>query len=437
MLKIILTICNYIFILFFLILTKYNFPSADDFCNTNLSKKNGIIEMTKWWYFNWSGRYFSNFLASANPLILGNLILYNIVPIALVFVTIILIYYFFNLILVNNKIDKLLLTSITYILILFNKPTISEGYFWYTSSITYEFANLMLIFLAIVIIKYNELKDVKYFFIAIITIFIIVGSNETSMLLIDFFLIIYSINNFKLKSSKNILIICSLIFSLFVILAPGNEIRSSYFELKNDLKKSTIQSIVFIRDNLVNWILFPTLIITTVSLFIKFKVKIILNNFMYLFLLLAIMFIGIFPGFWAMGLIAPDRSINVIHFIFTIIYIIFLINLIELTRFKLDKNLIKLYFVFLSIISISVFFSKENNIKIILSDLISGRAKKYYTQLKNREFYIKNSGEKNIKFKKMKFLAKSIYVTDLDSNYLDWKNKCFCEYYHLEKVIVE
>src|SRR4051794_11162895 len=72
-------------LLFFPLLwiSQYNYPSGDDYIIALQAKKLGALEATKWWYFNWSGRYSFLFLQSLISSSNDWLTLYKIFPLML------------------------------------------------------------------------------------------------------------------------------------------------------------------------------------------------------------------------------------------------------------------------------------------------------------------------------------------------------------------
>ncbi len=52
-------------------ISQYNHPSGDDYHTFLQAQKMGTLEATRWWYFNWAGRYTSFFLQSLFPNIIS------------------------------------------------------------------------------------------------------------------------------------------------------------------------------------------------------------------------------------------------------------------------------------------------------------------------------------------------------------------------------
>lgn len=430
--KILTAICI-LLIIPFLVLSFYNHPSADDFCNTNLTIKHGVVHMTKWWYFNWSGRYFSNFLASANPLILGNLIVYNLIPIITLISTILILYIFLKQIIESPTKIVFLLSLITYTSILITKPTISEGIYWYTSIVTYEFANIYILLIGICMLKYALNNKLKYFILAILFSVLLIGSNETSMIIYDTIIFVITIFTYKREKTLVLLTAIALFFSIIVVIAPGNQIRGAYFTNSHLINYSLYQTILFFRNNILNWITIPSITILLISF--NTKISIDLPIYKSIIILALIPLVGIFPGFWAMGTISPERSINVIHFIFTVTYVVTFIKIIEPINLHLttSNNILK-YFITAILIILII---SNVNVRSLIKDLASGNAAEFSKRKNERINEIKKNKKANdFRFKKITNIPSTIFVSDLDSNKTDWKNKCFCEFYKIKNVTV-
>ncbi len=134
-----------------------------------------------------------------------------------------------------------------------------------------------------------------------------------------------------------------------------------------------------------------------------------------------------------MGTISPNRSINIINFIFTITYIIAFIKIIEPLNLHSIKQNLQIKILTSAIIIVTIVSNK--NIKSSIKDLTSGDAKLFYKVKSNRikELQIA-SPNKIYKFKKISHIPQSIFSYDLEIDSKDWKNKCFCEFYKIKSV---
>jgi hypothetical protein len=75
-------------ILPFLFLSFFNYPSADDYSMTFVLEKLKFWGAQKYWYLGWSGRYISTAILSLfHPLLFKKILLYQLYPILLFFLS--------------------------------------------------------------------------------------------------------------------------------------------------------------------------------------------------------------------------------------------------------------------------------------------------------------------------------------------------------------
>ena len=174
-------------ILPFIVISFFNNPTADDFCYNCQSRDLGFWNAQLSWYNGWSGRYFSSAILSIKPLVSDSFLIYKLIPIILLISLFTSIYYLSSLLFVNlKKRDFFILTFFILTLYLIQIPSISQGFYWLAGSITYQLSNILAILLFCFLIKLIETNEIKYLIISIFFAFLVIGSNEASMLLISF-----------------------------------------------------------------------------------------------------------------------------------------------------------------------------------------------------------------------------------------------------------
>src|SRR5690606_9536710 len=115
------------------------------------------------------------------------------------------------------------------------------------------------------------------------------------------------------------------------------------------------------------------LLYLTFKRFNKNKVKISLQNFYWIFLVGFLMLsVGYSTGFWSMGAIAPERTINVIFWLFLIVFVLLLFFLSSIEFYKIqtiiNKHYYKLAFV-LIISSLALASFSNNNFSNVIQDI--------------------------------------------------------------------
>jgi len=358
------------------IISFFDNPSADDFCYSGISKNMGFLKAQFHWYGSWSGRYFSTAEMSFNPLTFGWVAGYKIIPIVLLILTFFAIYLLIREFFKQeiHRVYRIFITLLILSLYIYIAPSSVQAFYWMAGSLTYQVSLIFSLFLIIIIKRLIKEFKLKYLILGIICTFIIVGCSETIMFVLVILLglinLYFSYKIKKINKPLSILLLSTIIFSIIVIICPGNFIRSAniHIGLFPSLSHSFIESIKFI----INWgYLIPGFLLSLAS--IPFITNLIKNeksilNIMYINPLLSMLvtfiliFATFFPSYFSVGIIPPERTLNITYTILIIGWVISLINfIILLNRFPL-KNIIKKYLVYLlsiilSLLSIKIFYN--------------------------------------------------------------------------------
>lgn len=321
----------------FIILSFYVHPCWDDFEYSEIAYRNGFFHSQYIWYETWSGRYFSTaVLSSINPLLFRSITGYKIITTIFILLFIVSVYYLISEIAsenINIK-NKLICTLSFCYLFVYGLPAADLALFWLASTVIYQFANIMMIVLTALFIRFlknrNESVSKGLMISICLLIFAIEGSNEVSMLTTTIFFAAVFAGNLiitrKIDKYLFIFAVAAVISFLLVYLAPGNDYRLTTspdsHQLYFSLKHSAIDLIKFIIYRIYN---LPLLIFTVLFISFYFKlisvkkpgdIKVIVNPFYSVVLYLIILFSGIFVSYWSLGTSTPYRTLNVIYFIF-------------------------------------------------------------------------------------------------------------------------
>jgi hypothetical protein len=434
-------------ILPFILISYFNQPSADDYCYAAKAHNLGFWNAQINSYLGWTGRYLSTFLLSFDILVKGKFILYKLFPVVLILS---LFKSFFNLISLLfvglSKKDVFIITSLFVVVYFIQMPSISEGIYWFAGSMTYQLSNIISILFICSLIKVFQLNRLKHLFFAIIYMILLIGTNETSM-------VIWSVTLGSIFLYKSILskkaeyhllgVICVIfICSLLVILAPGNSVRGAYFPESHQFFNSIFQSLRALIINGTRW--FPLLFILTLLLFgyleknteIKSSQIFKVNPVLVFSVVCAITFLGFFISFWSMGNAPPLRTVNVISFYFMlgILYIMFILffKYERIFEFYSLINKQKKYALMIVILGSIVCF---NNIRGVYADLLLGTAYRYNLELIERYKIIEGSKLALYEIPGLKNRPRTLFVSDITTDAENWRNECFGTYFS-EKVIV-
>ncbi|WP_026491569.1 DUF6056 family protein [Butyrivibrio sp. XPD2002] len=306
-LRITLFLVNVIVVLPILILAFYNVPSADDFSmayEVHESYVSGgffsaiikAIYMGIWYYFNWTGVYFSNTLTALAPSVFGEHF-YFIGTWVVLFMFALGLWYFFKQLLCETlRVEKHLagcITNIMFFLLVQCMPVGAsrvEGFFWYSGAINYLFMfGFALLWLGM-ILHLASLESVKGYLVPILSVmgFLLGGANymtSLSLAIISVCILIISIiasvsgkapleKQIELRKHEIFKIaerfdglkrayipaICMLVGFALSAIAPGNKVRSDSAAF-NPIK-AILMAVYYTMDAMLGkWLTWPTIIL--------------------------------------------------------------------------------------------------------------------------------------------------------------------------------
>ena len=443
-------------ILPFLALMLYNHPSSDDFTYANLVFQKGFFGSQSFWYINWSGRYIGTVVLSLNPLVFHSIILYKLMPFLLVSGLMYAFYFLIdNVFSGMSKKNKCLICFLFIIAYFYQMPRIVSGLYWFAGAGTYQLGNIFSLLMFGNLIKYLKHKKVKNLYFAAVFLFLLIGSNETAMFLMDILLfIILVLYHFSFKSKRIhfnrkhqniffILIGLAVVFSLIVILAPGNSVRATHFPHKYQLTSFKKAYDLFL-DYWIKWTAFTFVMILFFISFIDrkllIKVKPFITHPVISFVILTgITYSGFFPAFWSMGEPPPLRTVNVIYFFYLLLWMYFALSIF--TYINNDTSLFLPYtLIIILLIVTGTYYLKQNNVKTAYKDWLSGRAKSYNAQLNKRyqmiqKFKANHKKTDTLTVPKLKNIPKTIFFKDFTSdNVKNWRNASYAKYYNIPAI---
>ncbi len=240
----------------------------------------------------------------------------------------------------------------------------------------------------------------------------IVGSSETSMFFLLFIIGAITATNFWLKSSNRWiwlgLLSLTILCSVIVIASPGNEIRSGMFQNRHrffySLGMALLQEVRFVAT----WVTNPAFILTTIlSLPVLDKIiekNYLLKNHFFIhpivttILFFGLMLCGLFPPYWATGMLGQHRSVNVACFFFLIGWFVLLaiwIAYLKSNNQKIEVKLPKFVYV-LGILMLIISLFATNNSREVLLDLVIGKATKYNQEMWQRSLQFEQCAKNNL-----------------------------------------
>lgn len=214
-------------------------------------------------------------------------------------------------------------------------PSITEGYFWLMGSTCYTLGNILVLFLAglLILIHRTEIykRRLLYTGIASLCAVAAVGVNEILMLLMVICLSVYMTYLFIQKHTDRthvlFIFLVTAACAVFVITAPGNAVRGGHFPNRHQFWFSLTHSLNWTYGFVKTWVS-DALILSSTALMLPFiahvshRISIPKNLRKWLFLMpifwLGLVALSFFPGFWALGGPPPDRVWNLTFFLFIV-----------------------------------------------------------------------------------------------------------------------
>ena len=391
-------------ILPFLILTFFTHPAYDDYCWALLVLQRGYIASQTQLYYTYIGRYFSTALVTAGPLTFGSFAGYKVVTLLTVVLTFVSGYCFVAAFLRPSAalIDKLIAASFLTALFSNQAPNVPEAYFWVTGDIVYQLGGILtLFFFALVIRSSDQSKGIKFLasLLGCFLIAAIVGTNEASLLVLTLLVLTITIKSWTEKNNDRwrwlgfslVTILCALI----VIVAPGNAVRSTFYPNRRRFFFSLGMSLGQEGRFLLTWFSNVPFILATI-LFIpiaaRWSPKIVplrhlrIHPAISAFLLLMIIFLGLFPPYWGMGMMGQHRTVNTVYFVFIFGWFVNLISWVDYLgeRHKLTVENLPRYVYLIGLPLLVLNLLSTNNTRTAIADLVSRRAYHYDVEVKKR-----------------------------------------------------
>jgi len=226
-------------------IAQYNFPTGDDYLTFFQARTLGPLRATRWWYFNWTGRYTAFFLQSLYPEYDAWLAAYRRIPVALLVFGFASLWYFLRAFLGREipRADSFTLAAAMYVFLIGLTPDIATAFYWLISSLLFMGAFFVtLLILGLYIDLETAARRSTRVVLSTVVIMLIVflcGLNEVSLLL---FLAIFAlINCHQLVHSRKFsargvtFLAFGIVFGLVALWAPGNAVRAGQLRIKTQM----------------------------------------------------------------------------------------------------------------------------------------------------------------------------------------------------------
>lgn len=307
----------------FAIASIYCLPQADDFAYAYKILNWGLWGAQTFEYMNWNGRFVATFLLSTNPLVWGDITHYRLYPVVLI-VLLFLSSVFLMKCLFGKKLVKyeawFFGLALTFLSIM-GFHSIPEGLYWLAGAYTYV---MSLVFLNVALgFYFHPAKNVFTYSMASLFAVLLVGSNETVMVLWLYTLLIvegwHYLETRQVRKGAVVTFIISFIAAIVVIKSPGNSIRAAHFEKSHQVVRTVSNALLYSFIDPIKFLTLPLCVFFLLN-FERLNSLVPWRRFykrrwLSLGLFLGLFFISFAPSLWGMGRRPNARTMNVIvHF---------------------------------------------------------------------------------------------------------------------------
>jgi hypothetical protein len=321
----------------------FNHPCpADDFVNAEWKSFTGVL-----WdlYMHWSGRYFNNLTASLCPLHWHSMGAYRAV------VIIIMLAFALGFILLLLRIltaftdasfgHRLAISSAFTALLFNNFPSLAQGFFWYTSEVTYVLPSIAVFGLLAILMRVDTGDlSTQMLIVAAALAAIAIGSNEILLMLTDL-IVAFAFFYYRLSQKreqqtfyKRLLIICALCTAA-ALLAPGNFARQAVLQ-RGSLSMVLPTWLYTSQKTFFQWLTDPYLLCCSVLALLLLNNSRLRLPRMHLLLAFALPFALVvlltLPAHYALGTVPPPRVMNVVLTFYLLAWLHFLMQALHSLR---------------------------------------------------------------------------------------------------------
>ncbi len=446
-----------------LCLSFYNHPSAaDDYCFADTAVRYGFWPAQGYYYNGWTGRYFSNMLVHANPLVWGWYDGFRLIPALAVTALISSLFTLVSELLRGESFKtRLVSTSLLFFLIVLALQSVVEMFFWTAAIATYTVPTVLTIYLLAVMLRWyrqptgwNKRLTVVW---AGFLVFASIGSGETNLILLV--LLLLTIAGYRLLFQRTFdpflifLVVVALASTWLLFRAPGNAIRMGGNPRSGELVVSLGASCGWLARSVGEWLI-KTPILPLSVLFWPMARRIARPDSPNARLfdlpagLLTVVYVGllaatIFPSYYGIGLPPFARTMNVLFVFFTLGWFFVLTvwaghterrnQLSSLAPLLRASSLPVLVLAGLWLAG-SIAFS--TSLKQLYTDLLGGRAATYDREMSERHRLLQSPAD-TLRLAPISVYPPSLFVEDIRPERTHWWNRCQSGYYGHKAIILD
>lgn len=405
-------------------------------------------------YLHWNGRYFSNILVGRGPLVLGldHLWLYRLIPVALILGSLLSAWMLLSSFTSGhlNTSRRGIAALILVALFLHGMPDIGQGIYWYTGAITYQLGNILLFTYVAILVRLllrggGMSWPIGAGMIALAAL--VIGSSEVHMVLMVAFHAAWVMGRARSAvpwpRGTIVLLGCVAAFSLVVALAPGNTVRGSNFPLRHDLLNALWMSLLQTGRFGLTWagdlsLLLASLLFLPLSRDLSRRVPLFqrsfgLTPFRSTLLLAAVIFLCVFPAYWATGILGQHRTVNVAYWCFLPLWFINLTvwdaHVLQ-GRWRFD---LKPRWRLLAGIAMTMHLHLGRNGGGAWLDLVDGTAARFNAQMQARYVTLTDPPRSDgpVPLDPITAVPRTLYLLEIQADPTHWLNRAYGLYFGL------
>lgn len=415
----------------FLYLFAFTHPIADDLSFGYQAKQAPLFNVLVNSYFYSNGLYTGNLFMFLFPVSLNELGYYRLFLVTCFVVFCASSFYFITTVFPSVKhLDKIIITLFFVSTVLGSTTHLSEAFYWQTSVIYYQLSLCFALCYFGLLIQYFQrsfiVNKTIHQLILVLTLILIIGMKESIALIMGFIAaLLFYYSWFKTKENKiffTIQLLMALVFISILVFAPGNDVRMGAYPNNKNFSRSFIYTILQMGRFSVTW-LFALSGILFVFIVAEWHQKASpllkkLNWKMALIVFFGILFLCIFPAYWATGILGQHRTLNLASLFFILFLLVLVIN-----KGEYFMKLIPFSFYKKGLFFGVVFLIAGNGFMVVL-DIFSGRIKSYDKQLTERAALITKT-KSTAHLPLLTNVPKSLFVVDIQQDTSHWINKAY------------
>jgi hypothetical protein len=441
----------------------YSHPNAEDILLGKDAQNMGVFNYAKIILISHDGRYFTNLLNIINPLYFNCLNHYWLVIVFSIFLFWFSIGYFLASVFQSLKKTNILVLSAVFLVINFAlSSSIAHQLYWLSSSFVYLYSWMFWLLWVGSVLFYLQRKNIYYFILANVFLFVGQGINEM-FLSLNFFTVLFLVFYFSYKNTENFkslfpLFISFIASSVLFISSPGILVRFSEYNEKRvdehgvfDVIWKSILDLGFEMNRMFlgSFLLISAIIFLIINKHTIFNIQKKNQNLKVIFVLcisVPIIYLMSMSYYLTMGHYEPFLPLRIFSAINTGIVILFLCSALFFSfEFLKIKPISQIKLELINVLLITVFGLElifgNNNISLLRKEFNEGIITGYDIEMKER--YSKLAAEnlqkncwKTVELSKLQFTPQTIYHgPDIRNNRYDghW-NQAYENYFEMNEV---